>query len=61
MVLFSSFLFIIIFKQSNFYCYTKVLANNMKFNKPEPNELIRECYNRHNNVLILSAALNNDK
>lgn len=28
----------------------------MKFNKPEP-----ECYKRHNNVLILFAALNNDR
>lgn len=33
----------------------------MKFNKPEPNELVRECYNRHNNVLILFAAVNNDR
>lgn len=50
-----------ILKQSNFCSYTKVLANNMKFNKPEPNEFVRECYNGHNNVLILFAAVNNDR
>lgn len=39
---------------ANFSSHVEVLLNDMKFNILEPNELARKCYNKYNNVRVLS-------
>lgn len=39
---------------ANFSSHMEVVLNDMKFNILEPNELARKCYNKYNNVRILS-------